>query len=400
MTRLGDIAFVVTGLLLVAAAESRTGSAPVAHGVGHRRALLHAHNCYPDRGRWADRLDRAMATGLPVAIEQDLVWVPPAGAAPGRSVVAHDAPAQGNEPTLEEHFFEKVKPLMERALAEKQRDRWPAVVLHLDFKTNEREHHDAVWAILGKYEAWLTTADRSPDGAQTSPLVVGPLLVLTENGEGQERDFHDRRAVGSRLRAFGTVPPQTGAPPDDPKARASFLADAPVEALIPSGATSYRRWTNHSWWVVERGGQAASGDWTEAEAARLRSLVSRAHGLGLWIRLYALNGHEPGAGMGWSAGYNMGSLDAVRARWRAAIEATVDFIATDQYEDFARELGNKVDGLLAHAQQSGPQHAALVWPPGLVARTNALMKRPSIFSASATRSGPALARKAFASSTR
>jgi hypothetical protein len=38
--------------------------------------------------------------------------------------------------------------------------------------------------------------------------------------------------------------------------------------------------------------------------------------------------------MGWSPGYNFRSLDAVRIRWRAAIAAGVDFIATDQYEDY------------------------------------------------------------------
>lgn len=339
--RLGEIAFLISGVCLVAAAESRTDSAPRAEEMAFGRSLLHAHNCYPDRGRWADRLDRALATGRPVAIEQDLVWVPPTATTPGVSVVAHDVPAQGDEPTLEEHFFERVKTLMERALAEDRRDRWPAIVLHLDFKTNEPEHHEAVWALLGKYESWLTSADRQPDGAPASPLRVGPLLVLTENGDGQERAFHDRRPVGSRLRLFGTVPPQAHALPEDPKARARFLAEAPVDALIPSGATSYRRWTNHSWWVIEQGGQAAAGDWTEAEAARLRNLVTRARELGLWIRVYALNGHEPDAGMGWSAGYNFGSLDAVRTRWQAAIGATVDFVATDQYEDFARELGTK-----------------------------------------------------------
>jgi hypothetical protein len=43
------------------------------------------------------------------------------------------------------------------------------IVLHLDFKTNEAEHHDAVWSLLGRYEAWLTTAERRPDGAPASP---------------------------------------------------------------------------------------------------------------------------------------------------------------------------------------------------------------------------------------
>jgi hypothetical protein len=38
------------------------------------RVLLDAHNCYPYNGRWADRIDRALSTGTPLAVEQDLVW--------------------------------------------------------------------------------------------------------------------------------------------------------------------------------------------------------------------------------------------------------------------------------------------------------------------------------------
>ena len=62
--------------------------------------------------------------------------------------------------------------------------------------------------------------------------------------------------------------------------------------------------------------------------------MERAHELGLWVRFYTLNGHPAGAGLGWTESYNFGSIDAVRARWRAAIAAGVDFIATDQYEEF------------------------------------------------------------------
>ena len=39
--------------------------------------------------------------------------------------------------------------------------------------------------------------------------------------------------------------------------------------------------------------------------------------------------------MGWTPGYNFGTLDAVRTRWAAAVRAGVDFVATDQYEAFA-----------------------------------------------------------------
>jgi glycerophosphoryl diester phosphodiesterase len=95
---------------------------------------------------------------------------------------------------------------------------------------------------------------------------------------------------------------------------------------------------NFPWAVVERGGQPKAADWTAADAARLRALVDRAHAMGLSIRFYTLNGHAPDAGQGWSAGYNFGSVDAVRPRWKAAIDAGVDFLATDQYELLAEEL--------------------------------------------------------------
>jgi hypothetical protein len=59
--------------------------------------------------------------------------------------------------------------------------------------------------------------------------------------------------------------------------------------------------------------------------------------MGLWIRFYTLNGHAGDNGMGWSEGYNFGSIEAARIRWRAAMDAGVDFIATDQYETFAAD---------------------------------------------------------------
>src|SRR5262245_26642475 len=82
------------------------------------RVLLDAHNAYVENGGWSDRIDRALATGLPIAIEQDLVWIPASSAAPGRSVVSHGPPVSGSEPTLEEYFFKRIAPLVEEALKE------------------------------------------------------------------------------------------------------------------------------------------------------------------------------------------------------------------------------------------------------------------------------------------
>jgi hypothetical protein len=167
------------------------------------RVRLHAHNCYPQKGPWADRLGRALKTGArPIVIEQDVVW------RDGESVVAHELESAAGAPTLEEHFFTRVGPILDSALVENRRSEWPIAVLHLDFKTNESEHHAEVWRLLRKYERWLTTAERVADPSRVMPLTAGPLLVLTERGTGQELAFHDRVAAGEKLRIFGTVPPR------------------------------------------------------------------------------------------------------------------------------------------------------------------------------------------------
>jgi glycerophosphoryl diester phosphodiesterase len=120
--------------------------------------------------------------------------------------------------------------------------------------------------------------------------------------------------------------------------RARIQVTATPAALVPWPATNYRRWTNFSWHVVEQGGQPRAGAWTASDAARLNAIVNRAHEQGLWVRFYTLNGHGAGANRGWTDSYNFGSAAAVIERWQAAIAAGVDFVATDQYEDFARVL--------------------------------------------------------------
>lgn len=299
---------------------------------------LHAHNCYPDNGYGTDRLARALASARgTVAIEQDVVW----DSARRQSVVSHDTELDGREPTLEEHFFSAVSARLDRALEARATASWPLMVLHLDFKTNEPEHHAAIWSLLGRYERWLTTAPRVEAAAGAQALALGPLLVLTEQGEGQQRAFHDAVAPGARLRIFGTVPAPAGSEGDALEVRMAKAVAAPPERLIPSGMTNYRRWTNHSWATVEEGGPPRAGAWTDADRRRLEALVRRAHDLGLWIRFYTLNGHPPND-EGWSDGYNVGSRDAVALRWRAAIAAGVDFIATDQYEAFSETRAGTV----------------------------------------------------------
>jgi hypothetical protein len=305
------------------------------------RVLLDAHNAYPERGKFADRIDLALATGLPVAIEQDLYWVRSAVTGKYAVVVAHDSNATANAPTLESYFFDKIRPLMERALADNQRDRWPLIVLNLDFKENQRELHDAVLALLDQHSAWLTTAERTNTPGVAAPFTVGPLLVLSGQDSTQRVDFHDRVPVGKRLEVFGAipVPSPSGATREE---RAVNQVRMSPEKLIAPRASNYARWVNFPWAVVEAGGQAKAGEWTSDDASRLRALVTRAHAQGLWIRFYTLDGYDPSRDEGLTTSYNFGSEAAVSVRWRAAIAERVDFVATDHYARFQRERADTV----------------------------------------------------------
>src|SRR3954469_16161460 len=73
--------------------------------LNRNRPLLDAHNCYPYEGRWADRITRALGTGLPVGIEQDLAWYVDPATGKGRVLVTHKAETDGSEPELKTYFF-------------------------------------------------------------------------------------------------------------------------------------------------------------------------------------------------------------------------------------------------------------------------------------------------------
>jgi len=291
------------------------------------RVLLDAHNCYPYNGRWVDRIDRALSTGTPLAIEQDLVWFRDPATGEGRSLVAHDEQGKpnlgldGSEPTMREYFFERIRPLVERALVEQHRETWPIITLNLDLKTEEPEHLSAIWALLREYRPWLTTTRRTANLSDVQPMTFGPVLVLTGESDKQRKAFYDDVPVGEELLVFGAARPSSR------------------DAGTPGTRTNYHRWWNNPWSVVEAGGQMKAGAWTPNDEARLKSLVQAAHQAGLWIRFYTLNGHDPAdTSGGWSEGYNFGSLEAARERWEASIRAGVDFIAIDQYELFAETL--------------------------------------------------------------
>jgi hypothetical protein len=300
--------------------------------LNHNKPVLDAHNCYPYEGHWNDRITRALNSGFPVSIEQDIAWYVDPSTGKGKAVVSHTPKAAGSEPTLRDYFFEQVRPTVEKALAEKKRDQWPLIVLHFDFKDNQPAVLEAVWQLLGEYEPWLSTAVKTDHPEKLSPIDRKPILVITENSDAQAKVFFDNVPVGSKIRVFGAA--HTMQPPSEMslQEKMHWAATVAPEQFVSEAPTNYRRWSNNSWFAVEEGGQSKAGDWTETDDRRLRSLVDHAHKLGYWIRFYTLDGFAQADDQGWGRGYNFGSQEAVIPRWKAAVAAGVNFIATDQYE--------------------------------------------------------------------
>jgi hypothetical protein len=321
------------GLFLMCASSSNRACGQQVPAPGSR-TLMDAHNCYPYSEWWSDRIDRALSSGTPLAIEQDLGWYTDEKTGKRWSVVTHGLPLSGHEPTMDHYFFERVRPIVEQALKEGNRGTWPLITLNLDFKDNKPEHLSAVLELLRKYRPWLTSAVKGPRDQDVQPLNVKPILVLTGEADAQQTVFYDQLPVGEDLLVFGAIHTEH----KDPQAAADVIGG--------EKASNYRRWWNNPWRVVESGGQPNAGEWTQEKMNRLRSLVERAHASGLWIRFYTLDGAtEPELSChGWFHGYNFGSLDAARTRWHAAITAHVDYLASDQYE----LLGNEVKNLSPH----------------------------------------------------
>jgi hypothetical protein len=321
-------------LAFIFASISLFAQQPQLDFLNHNRPILDAHNCYPYEGRFADRIDRALRVAFPVAIEQDIAWAVDPVSGKGRPVVSHTSKTTGVEPTLREHFFERVRPIIEKALAENDRARWPLIILHFDFKSLDPKLLRAVWDLVGEYQSWITTAPETSDPHRLAALDAGPLLVLTEDADEQENVFFRDIPAGARLRIFGSAHTTSMAEKSEEQ-QIHLAATLPPERLLTEKPTNYRRWWNNSWYEVEEGGQNRAGDWTPAHARRLRALVDHAHRLGYWIRFYTLDGFAQARNHGWDNGYNFGSRAAVALRWKAALDAGVNLIATDQYEALA-----------------------------------------------------------------
>jgi hypothetical protein len=332
-------------LALLALAALSAGFASFAPG---RQTLVLAHNAYPDAGQWTDRLDHALAAGTPLAIEIDLSWVPNPQTGKNISAVG-DFPTRkfkdvtGSEPSLKPYFFERVRPIVEKALAANDKKNWPLIRLYLDIKNDPPEHLEYILAVLHEYESWLTTAVKTKDAAQQSPLDLKPLMVMLEDKDNdiKEEYFYTRLAVGGKLVAFGTA--KLARPAGDNLTDAQVLQARSAmkpEDLVTEPATNYRRWWGNPWNNVEPGAKDAAGPWTPEKEARLSAIVKHAHKMGYLVSFWVLDGTdaENAKRQGWNAKYNFGSFEAATIRWKAALKAGADFLSTDQYEEVAKIL--------------------------------------------------------------
>ena len=161
---------------LVAVLLSLTGSPSAADRLQPGASVwLHAHNCYPEKGP-VGRSDPARARRADVGhrhrtgrrlVRRSLHRARTNRRLSRRQAGWHRADPRG--------AFLRSRPARSsrRRCATNRKDTWPVMVLHLDFKTNEPAHHQAVWDLLGKYESWLTTAERVADEQRVTPFTAG-----------------------------------------------------------------------------------------------------------------------------------------------------------------------------------------------------------------------------------
>ncbi len=306
------------------------------------RTLMLAHNAYPDQGKYMDRIDRAIAGGVPFAIEQDLIWVD------GKSLMIHNAKfAAADSPTLETYFFPKIAPIMEKALKEGNKGNWPLVTLYLDIKNDPEEHLQAISKVLDKYEGWLTTSVKTSDITKQSPLDLKPMIVVLEDKKDdiKQEFFYDRVPLGGKIRAFGGPTKFDDNPKKLPKTakaeRLAHMLTIDPEQLVTKKADNWRRWFGTDWAFIELCGPEHANDWNSKAEARVKKFVDYGHSLGYLVGFYSINGFTEDQNQGWTAEFNFGSQKAASIRWNAAIKAHADFIATDQYQELSKAIHSR-----------------------------------------------------------
>jgi hypothetical protein len=253
--------------------------------------LYNAHNCYPENGQYSDRLERARRAGLR-AVEIDVTW----SEERRRTVISHQKMPTGGEPTLKEYFWKPVEPELRRL----PRGR-PGWLLLIDFKIDHPAVIEEIYQDLKLRRRLLTRFGDQVD--------YGPLTVMLTGDNAAIAAFEKRNRGSGPYLAMGNREPAGRQYQDN------------VAAYFDADATPFYRVFNFEWVHLEPDREARrSGPMPEAARARLRALAELAHQKGYWLRTWTLNEST------------FGGRQGLLERWRAAREAGVEMIATDEYE--------------------------------------------------------------------
>jgi len=279
-----------------------------------------AHNCYPHNSQSNSILVEALKLGID-NIEIDLGW----DASGNRLIVGHDAePKLG---ILYPEFEGYLVPALEDHWRTHQSDGTPNV-LTIDWKT---DHPDAIRRFKELLDArpdWFSSAPK----ADPSPMTRRKLTVCF-TGDDQAKRLYDKLIPqGGTYRAFRD---RDYAPWELFRKNINNYAQEP--------ASAYNRFLSVFWghvWSQNILGlevgipPGLDSKWSKEKEARLKALVARAHKQGYQIRFYTLNGEHGGIFDCFL------SMPTTVHRWRATVEAGADWVATDEYKEFVRQLGN------------------------------------------------------------
>jgi hypothetical protein len=96
-------------------------------------------------------------------------------------VVARDTPARGDGPTIETHFFQRVHPLLDRLLADGDRERRPLMVLSLDVKANKPPSTGRVTS--RRHPPEVEARERVVQAPPIRPRLAGPARDIEDHPE-------------------------------------------------------------------------------------------------------------------------------------------------------------------------------------------------------------------------